>query len=70
MMAVASRLSRMPPCWKEVKNDGPTCKPMQKTKSIKPKSRMKCRMSVLPVKPKWPMRMPMNSTKVTPNDTP
>lgn len=37
---------------------------------IKPNSRIKCKMCVSPVKPKWPIRIPAKRTNVTPNDTP
>ncbi len=60
----------MPPFLKLSKKPGPTCKPMQKTKSISPKSCMKLRIGVGAVKLKCPATMPQNSTKVTPKEMP
>ena len=60
----------MPPFLKEEKKEGPTWSPMQNTKSISPNSRMKCRISVSAVKPKCPIKMPTNNTKVAPSDIP
>ena len=64
------RLSSIPPLRKLSKNPGPTCRPMQNTKRMRPKSCMKLRISVGAVKPMCPARMPANSTKVTPNEMP
>ena len=69
-MATASAFSLMPPFLNDEKNDGPTCKPMQNTNKIRPNSRRKCRMCVSAVKPKCPIRIPVNNTKVTPSEMP
>ena len=63
-------LSATPPFLKLSKNPGPTCRPMQKTNRIRPKSCRKLRIGVGPVKPKWPATMPQNKTNVTPRDMP
>ena len=48
----------------------PTCNPIMNTKRISPKSCTKVRMGVGAVKPMCPARIPANSTKVTPSETP
>ena len=69
-MPVAKRLSVMPPFLNDSKKPGPTCRPMQYTKRIRPKSCRKFKVDIVPVKPKCPAKMPANSTNVTPNEIP
>ena len=69
-MPVASRFSLIPPSLNEEKNEGPTCRPMQNTNNINPKSCRKERMAGFPVKPKCPAKIPTNKTKVTPSEMP
>ena len=63
MSAVDSKLRVTPPRLKLSKNPGPTCKPIQKTKRIRPKSCTKVRIFVGPVNPTWPATIPANNTK-------
>ena len=70
MIPTASKLRVIPPFLKEEKKEGPTCSPMQNTKSIRPNSRIKWSISGSPVKPKWPIKIPTKRTNVTPRDTP
>ena len=55
---------------KEEKKEGPTCRPMQNTKRIKPNSLIKCKIWLSPVKPKCPINIPVKRTKVTPSEIP
>ena len=60
----------MPALPKLSKKPGPTCIPIMKTNSTRPKSCTKVRMSIGAVKPMCPAKIPMNRTKVTPNEMP
>ena len=66
----ASRLSLTPPFLKEAKNPGPTWRPMEKTKRIRPKSFMNWSTVGLHLRPKWLTMMPTNSIQVEPMDMP
>ena len=70
MSAVASKLSVTPPFRKFSKKPGPTCKPMQNTNKISPKSCAKERIVVGAVNPMCPATIPAKSTKVTPSEMP
>lgn len=67
---IASRFIRIPPFLNDEKNEGPTCNPIQNTNSISPKSWMKDKIEVLPVKPQCPANIPTNKTNVTPSEMP
>ena len=77
MMHTASPLSNMPPSLIVLKNEGPTCKPIENTNRIKPNSWMNFKVLWL-IKassgemrlPMCPIRMPTNSTNVAPSDMP
>ena len=70
IIITANRFNVMPPFLKDEKKEGPTCRPMQNTNSVKPNSRRKCRIGVDTVKPKCPIRIPMKRTNVTPSEIP
>ena len=69
-MPQANRFNVTPPFLKDSKNPGPTCKPIQYTNSIKPKSCKKFNVETGPVNPKCPAKIPANNTNVTPNEMP
>ena len=70
MAPAASPLRMMPPDLKLEKNEGPTCRPMKKMKSIRPKSRRKVKTCGSIAMPKCPAASPTKSTNVTPRETP
>ena len=66
----ASRFILTPPFLKDWKNPGPTCRPMENTKSMRPKSLTKARAPGSARSPKWLNRMPTKSIHVEPIETP
>ena len=70
IIAAASRFIVTPPFRKEWKKPGPTCRPMEKTKRMRPKSFMKASTVGSPRRPKWLSRIPRKSIQVVPMDTP
>ena len=69
-MAEASVTSVMPPCLNDEKKPGPTCRPMEKTKRIRPNSLTKWSTGASMVMPKWLRAMPTKRIHVIPSDTP
>ena len=70
MAADERRFSFSPPFPKLSKKPGPTCRPIMKTKRIRPKSCRKFSTGSGPVKWMCPAMMPTKSTKVTPSEMP
>ena len=59
-----------PPFLKLSKKPGPTCRPIQNTNRIKPKSCTKVRIGMGAVNPMCPAMIPVKSTNVTPSEIP
>ena len=70
MLPTANPLSNKPDCLNDEKKFGPTCRPILKTNSIRPKSFIKCDIDGLRVKPKCETIIPTKSTNVEPSDIP
>ena len=67
---MAIPFSWMPSCLNDEKKLGPTCRPIEKMKRIRPNSWMNLSVAWSTSTPRWPTKIPQNSTKVAPSEIP